>query len=705
MTPEQKKALALAAARRRRVYGGSQPAQRSRSQQLSDQMMEAQRSGNTEEARRLMDLASRAAIEDGEAPSGVVMNPATGRMEDTTLRENGRLGAAAQGLGQGISFGTMDEAVGAIYGLTGPGSYADNRDYALASMRSDLASARENYPVTAYGSEIVGGAASSIGAAAGLGLTAAPTLGGRAVQGAAIGGIEGGLYGFGAGEGGAGDRAASAGRGALFGGALGAAAPYAIEGVRQGFDKAVGGPLASMRSAPSAVRASRAVQSAVERSGRTPAQIAEELAAARSAGQGQYAIADATGYSGQRMLSGATRTPGSARQEIVDYLVNRQGGQARRLGGALDDALNAPANPMNLPIDPTQRAPTDFRGMTAQQAEAQLRGARGARAAVEYPAAAAGARPVDVRGVLSALDDRLGPMAEADIAGDGIDAAFSQIRNRLAGTMADGSSPAELSDYRRVLGVKQDLQDMIGTAQRAGQGNKVAQLTGIVRELDAALEQSSAGYRQANDNFARASRTIEQVDAGRAATSPRARTGDVQRSYAGMTPDEQAAFRAGYSDPLMGRMEGAAPGVNKARPLMDDASQAELGMMAHNPQELRDFIRREDDMFRTGNAAMGGSMTADNLADVADVAAFNSNAIVNLLTGRWGAAATQLGDTAINAMMGRNTATREQIARLLLSGDIDAALAPAVQRALTNGRQSAVVEALMRSMERTGNPY
>lgn len=676
----------------RRAYGA--PAApvaaptRTRSQQLGDQMMAAREAGDIELSNRLMAEASRAAIEDGDAPQGVAINPATGRMEDTTLRDNGRMGAAMQGAGQGLGFGLMDEVVGGLYGLTGPGSFAENRDYAQTSMRSDLAGARENYPVTAYGSELLGGAATSIAGAAGLGMAAAPTLGGRAVQGAGIGAVEGGLYGFGSGEGGAANRATSAGQGALFGAAVGGAAPYAIEGVRQGFDMAVGGPLASMRSAPSEVRASRAVQSAVDRSGRTPQQLAQDIAAAQAAGQTQYGIADATGYAGQRMLAGAARTPGAARQEIVEYLANRQGGQGRRIAGAVDDGLNADAG---------------FRGMTGDQVTGRLTEARGAQAAVDYPAARAGAAPVDVRGVLGAIDDRLGPMRGADVTGDSIDATFAQIRNRLAGETPTGD-PAELSDFQRVLGVKQDVQDTIGRAQRAGEGNRVRELSGIVSQIDQALEQSSGGYRQANDNFARASRVIDQVDAGRAATSNRARTGDVQQSYAAMTPEQQAAFRAGYSDPLLARMESAAPGVNKARPLMDEASQAELGMMARDPQSLTDFLAREDQMFRTGNAAMGGSMTADNLADVADVGSFDANALVNLLTGRWGAAATQLGSGAINTMMGRNTATREQIARLLLSGDIDAALAPAVQKALSTGKQSAVVEALMRSLERTTNP-
>lgn len=612
------------------------------------------------------------------------------------------LDALKRGFSDMATFGTADEVSGFINSLISGDSYANERD----QLRAELAQAQEQRPLTTLAGGATGGILQGIFTGGLLGGAPATTTAARALQGAKIGAVEGAAYGLGSGEGGL-DRVLDAGKYGGIGGMIGGAAPVAIDGVRRGADYVLGGPIASMRSAPSQVRASRAVQTAIDRSGQSADEVADAIAAARAAGQ-PYSIADATGYSGQRMLAGAARTPGDARQEIIDYLVNRQSGQGRRIGGALDEALNAPRNVGNLPAIPGQNA-ADFTGQTANQVEQALTSARGQAADVAYEAARRGAAPVDVRGAVAAIDDRIGPMQGSGIRGDGIDAKLAGYRSRLAantpGPKFEGADAVELSDFDRVLGVKQAIQDDIGAAVRAGRNNEARELNKIVTQLDQALEGSSEGYRSANDSFRQASRVIDQIDAGKSATSPRARVSDNLAGYGNLTPEQQAAFRVGYSDPLMARIEGAAPGVNKARPLLDDATQAELGAMARRPDELADFLRREDQMFRTGNAAMGGSMTADNLADAGDITALGSNAIVNLLTGRFGAAASQIGQTVLDGAAGRNTSTRDQIARLLLSGDVQGALAPAAQRAVQNAKRSAVVEALMRGGGRAIQGY
>ncbi|WP_146038665.1 hypothetical protein [Paracoccus sp. SY] len=688
-------------------------AQRPRSHVLMDEYDRAVAAGDDAAADRLLREATFAATQDGTAPDGVTFNPATGQMEDLTLRQDptlfgGRTGAAMQGAGQGLSFGAMDEVVGALHGLTGPGSYAENSAYARDVMRDDLARARDEHPVVAYGAEIAGGAASSIGAASALGMTGAGTLGAQARQGAALGAAEGAVYGGMSAEGGAAERAAGAAKGAGIGGLTGFAAPYAIEGARRGFDTLVGGPVASMRSAPSQVRASRAVQTAVDRSGRSVDEIEAGIRNAHAAGQTGYAIADATGYSGQRMLAGAARTPGDGRQEIVEFLTRRQDGQGRRIAGALDDALNAPRNPQNLPAVPGGQAPKDFRGATADAVRDRLTRARNTVADAAYEAARRDAGPVDVRNALSVIDERIAPMQGSGIAGDGIDAKLTRYRSRLAaqpgGEAYPGASSVELSDFNRILGVKQDIADDIGAAVRAGRNYEARTLMQLKDALDQALEGASGAYREANDGFARASRVIDQIDAGKAATSPRARVADTLGHYRAQTPEGQAAFRAGYTDPLMAKIENSAPGVNKARPFLSDGATEELRAMAKDPDDLLSFLQRENTMFQTANAASGGSMTADNLADSADVLTRGSSAVGNLLTGNFVGAARQIADGVMNTLSGRNTATREEIARMLLSGDIRDVLAPAIERELQNALRSAYGEAAIRSLERTTNP-
>jgi len=93
-------------------------------------------------------------------------------------------------------------------------------------------------------------------------------------------------------------------------------------------------------------------------------------------------------------------------------------------------------------------------------------------------------------------------------------------------------------------------------------------------QLDQSLENASEGFLQANRNFAQASRDIEAVQAGRPAAT-RGRSEDVIPAYQALRPEAQAAFRSGHVDPLIAQTEGAAFGVNKARPFTNDAFAAE----------------------------------------------------------------------------------------------------------------------------------
>lgn len=624
----------------------------------------------------------------GQAPAGMIPNPMTGQMTERSLlgaqSEPSRAGAMAGGAMQGLGFGFGDEAMG-LAGLIegGPEMGAFRREQA----RGTLEAQQEAFPVSYGGAEIAGAVGSSLAGASAAGLQVAPTLAGRATQGAGMGAIEGGLYGFGTGEGAA-DRGQNAAWMGGIGGLIGGAAPAAIQGVRTGFDRAVGGPVASMRSAPSMTRASEAVQTALDRSGRSVDEVATSLQAARAAGQSEFAVADALGNPGQRMLSGIARQPGNARTQIVDFLSNRQTEQGRRIAGALDQGLNDPSNV----------------GRTAQQVRGGIEAARDAAANTQYGAARANAGAVDVRPVIAAIDDTIGPMEGSGVAGDGIDGLLRGYRNRIAapeGKLPEGATAVELSDFNRLSRLRKEMGDKAQSLAQSGERFAAGEVRKLMGVLDQQLEAASTGYQQANRNFRAASQVADAVDTGAAMTSPRARVADSLQTYAGMTPEQQAAARAGYVDPLIGKIENAAPGFNNARQLLSPGAQQELGAMARDPQALADFIRREQTMFETGAQALGGSRTAENFADIQDAKGFDVGPIINALSGRLGAAASQIAGKAGSAMMGRNTATSEEIARLLLSPDIKAALQPALRKQLQVGKQSRVVEALIRGLERS----
>lgn len=649
------------------------PVEKPLSQQLMDQYDAAMAAGNVDEAKRLLGEASYAATQDGTAPESVAYNPGTGRMEDMALRpDQGRADAAMQGMGQGVSFGTMDEAVGGLYGLMGPGSYAQNRDYALASMRSDLASGRKNHPIMAYGSEIVGGGLTGAGAssaAARAGIGPATTFVGKVVRNVATGFGTGAAYGAAQEEGG--DRALGAAYGAATGAVAGALAQPISWAAEKGFG-ALSGALGNLSGKAKPARAESALAQALAGSGRTADDVAAELLAAQQAGQGSYTLADALGQTGQRALAGVARLGGAARREAADFLEGRQAGQGERIGSALADALGA----------------TD----TAAAREAAMRTARGAAADTAYDAARRGAGPVDVRGALAAIDDRIGPMQGSGVAGDGIDGILSRYRGRLAaqpgGANYPGASSVELSDFDRVLGVKQSLQDDIGAAVRAGRNNEARELGKVVAELDSALETASGGYRAANDAFRTASREIDQIGAGANAARGSRRAPDTIAEYSALTPQEQAAYRVGYGDKQLARLEASGVGVDKSYPFTSGKSAEELAVMARDPKALSEALGRERTMFETRRHAIGGSQTSDNLADMAGVQGIMRRAPRSLVD----ALATGAEWTA-RMSKGQNDATRQLLAKLLLSSGAEGS--EAIARAVARGESLSKDQQLM----------
>ena len=394
------------------------------------------------------------------------------------------------------------------------------------------------------------------GSAVGLGTRATlPTV----AKSMGLGAAEGALYGTGAGEGTLAERLPGAAVGAGVGAGVGLAAPYVVGALGAGYN-AVKDPMLAALNVGNTNRASRAVGKVLNRSGKTMDDVLAEMRQAGREGQPEFVLADATGHAGQRALSGQARRPGDARQEIIDFLERRQAGQGDRVGAMLSDALDAPDS--------------------AAARRAALEAERTATGNVNYSAARGNAAPVDVRNVIARIDDRIGPMQGSGVVGDGIDAKLAKYRSRLAAkpnSLAPGETSRELSDFDRVLLLKQDIQDDYGAAARAGRNNEARELKNILSELDTALEAASPAYRGANDTFAAQSRVIDAIDTGTAATKPRVRASDSVPAFNAMTPEQQAAYKAGYADPLLAKIENAAPGVNKARDLTRPKVETELG--------------------------------------------------------------------------------------------------------------------------------
>lgn len=620
--------------------------------------------------KRLQALEALGELRPAEAEALKDLNASTERDEDRVDSTR----AFGRGVQKGVTFNLTDEAAGLFGG-------ADARD----AVRARDAAAQEAHPTQFGAGELTG----AVGTSAGLGLGAARLLkGGSALkntlQAAGVGGAEGAVYGFADGQG-LEDRTGKGFHGGLVGAGAGAAAPAAAKAVQK-VGGAIKGPISGVvdaltgRANPN--RANKKLGQMLNRSGQTTDELEAALRAAEADGQGMFTLADAMGNSGQRGLSGVLRQPGEYRQEIIEALNQRQVDQADRIGSYLADS---------------------FGSETATAGKARMTAERGAAADVNYGAARQGASPVDIRGALGVIDARTGGIRDSGVTGDSIDASLEAYRNRLMATdlgnsnlAEDGVSSVELSDFDRVLGVKQDLQDEIGAATRAGQANKARELRKLHSEIDAALEAASPKYRTANDEFARASREIDAVDTGASMPRTGVRASDNAATFGQMTPAEQESARLGIGNALAAKVESAAVGANKARPLTSTKLRDEFSTMAESPDQLARRVDRENTMFETRNQAVGGSQTANNLSDMDDVNTPDVGLVANVLASRWGAAATDAARSGSNVISGQNEATRALIAKALMSKDPKAIASNLVRQGQSEARSRRVIEALMR---------
>ncbi|NNG72347.1 hypothetical protein HLI18_21250 [Rhizobium laguerreae] len=572
--------------------------------------------------------------------------------------------AFGNGIVDMVSGGFADEAGAAIDSAGShilPWREPKSYDQALAEGRADQKTLAAEHPVADIAGKVTGalwGASqlaksglsptfNAIKAEAGLGRVTAASAKEATVLGT--------ISGFGSGEDGFVNRLVNAGVGGGLGLGIGAVAPAAVAGGTQ-LVKSAAAPLIAPFAPNGYVR--DALATALRRAGQTPEGITNNMRAAAADGQDMFNVADAMGYTGERLMSTSARVPHDNRQPLAEALMARQAGQGERLANNLAEGFDT--------FDTAGRRVAD---RTAQ---------RTAEANELYPAARANAGPVNVTPVLQEIDRTIRPGVNQmvnprdRIANDSIEGALTRVRSMLS----DGNS--QVTDFDTLFRAKLDLDDMIQRAEGQGAGNRAHYLSRVQGLVDQALADASEGYVGARDAFSRASRRIEAVDAGSAASRISRRAQDTIPEFEAMPAGEQADFRAGYIDPLIARLEGASssPTTNKARMLQTPKFEAELPAFAAPGRggQLADRIAREQTMFRTANAALGNSKTADNLADAADMNQFDPAVIGRLVRGDPIGAITTGLSKALGTLTGQPPSVVERLSRVLMETNPDVAL-------------------------------
>jgi len=521
-------------------------------------------------------------------------------------------------------------------------SPSEGYNYAKAEQDLSLADAQKKQGYLGDAAQLAGGVGSGIGLAsngvtftkAGAGLMG--RIGGMAGDGAAIGAANGFLGGGNS----LSDRLGSAAQDGVMGGVLGGAMPLAGKVL-----STAANPLISNIAArwdPEGYATSKLAK-ALSESGKSVPEVQSGMQEANLNGQGDYALADAMGLPGQRLTSTVARAPGDGRTEIANFLENRQSNQSRRLSGALADSFDAPD--------------------TAAQRIASLTADRRITGDANYTAAREGASAVDVTPAIDIAKQITSPGVNglttpaSNITENSVQGIVQKAQNLLT----DGTN--NLTGFDNVKFAKTEIRNMMDSASPTQKGF----LKPIHDALDDQLSAASPDYANARNTYRQQSQNIEAVDTGKAAAM-RGRADDTIPAFQNSSPGQQSAFRAGYVDPLIEQITNAPIGVNKARMFSGDGPQQEISAFASPGKgaPLLGNIARENQMFETRQAAMGGSKTADNLNDSAALGT-NLSALARVLHGDWGGAAKSTFGAISNAANGNTEAVRNHLAKLLLT--------------------------------------
>lgn len=447
--------------------------------------------------------------------------------------------AFAQGAKSGVTLGLGPAIGGAVDAAVGERPFAQG----MASRVADLKAAEAQHPYATLGGQVAGTvaglapiAATGAGATA-LGLTGENML----TRTLASGGTNALLGGAGAAVESGGDPAQTL-RGAEFGGVFGLGGPYAGKALGKGVNMLTGALGGNPLPGP------RAANALIDALGGQ-----EGIAAAQSelARNPRLALMDVN-PNAQQIAGGLASKPGQARATLNEAYQSRAATAPNAVSGAYDAALGA---------TPDTKALLDQLQATARQ-----------NAEKGFGEALKDAKPVDVSGVIKAIDDKVSP-GIGQIVSQGSNLPRGPVEDalmRVRAQLTDGKST--LTDANALHGIQQDLRTTAETLGKSANGQDKLTATALrdVRgTVNGAIDDATGGkFKPAQKQFADDMSVKDAFDKGLDIFRNRAGSAGLEdrpeswrAAISEMSPDELTALKQGVrvaADQKIGSVRNAA---------------------------------------------------------------------------------------------------------------------------------------------------
>ena len=409
---------------------------------------------------------------------------------------------------------------------------------------------------------------------------------------------------------------------------------------------------------------------ALQKSGQSLDDFKAKFQSARDDGAGEFMVADALGKQGQSLASGVARQPGEGGQRLVEALNARQSGQASRVVNALDDAFKTggqTADEATAAISQNIRA-TDKANFARVPDEAVNPSTAMKLITDSTKATREGAKPTKVERALSKYGDMIRSSGETG------------------------------TNTQRMITIRQDVADAADKAFRAGNGGLGTKLKELKTAIDDDILAVSPAYQQANAASSQLRGVRDQIAAGQTAAT-RGREQDIVNALRQQSPEQRAAFATGFADRNIEGIQRASEGVNTANRLTGQKFRdVSKELTEDGGEKLSRQIKREKDMFATRQRAAGGSLTANNLADQANVNG-QVRAGLQLFNGDPSGVAAHLFRGGLNRITGQTERSRNALADMLMKTSDDTIVREVARRIkagekLTEAQKKAMVPLL-----------
>ncbi len=613
-------------------------------QKLESALRNAHKAGDADAARKLANaLKAKSASSshpefDGSQIPGY--DPTTGLVEREPASDP--ITSGLTGIVEGLPVIGAPLQEGAEMASAGIGSMLTGVPYEQVrrEIGQDVDASHEQYP----GTRLAGNVTGAIGGTVPL-VMAAPgafgvTGGGLLSRSLASGATSTGL--------GAADAAVRSGgdvdavkRGAMWGGAFGAAAP----GLGRLAGKGVNAITSRFRGAPSG--AARVFNRAVS------ADAIDDFPA-KLAQMGDDALPMDLGPNLQRQAGALAATPGRGQEIVRGAIAQRQAGSGTRVTGALDDALGGPVDTVALADDIIVR-----------------------RAAASKPLYdAAYSKPVPFSRKLEQLLKR--PAMKRALSKAQRLAADEGVSSKqwFANVADDGKvTIRNVPDVRQLDLTKRALDDMISAAQRAGNNNEARILIQQKNLLTGMIDDAVPEYRQARMAFSGPSGVINALEDGQKAFANNLTPKHLNNELLKMGASEREAYIQGARAKIAQIMGTARNDALAARAMFQKGFNREkLEILVGKEQavSLLKSLDAETAFTRTRDVVTGNSETAARAAAMSEIGGKPDGVgiVRSLLNMRGGDAAASLGDGFSGSMRGAaQSRQNEQLARLLTERD------------------------------------